>query len=47
MDPAPLAFFEVRILRRIAPDFKFIKLNLERDYDSLFNEQILTLDFEK
>ena len=47
MDPAPLAFFEVRVLRRIAADFKYTKINLERDRESLFNEKILTIEFEK
>jgi|LauGreDrversion4_2_1035121.scaffolds.fasta_scaffold511699_1 hypothetical protein len=47
MDPAPLAFFEVRVLRRIAADFKYTKINLERDLESLFNEKILTIEFEK
>ena len=47
MDPAPLAFFEVRVLRRLAADFKYTKINLERDSESLFNEKILTIDFVK
>lgn len=47
IDPAPLAFFDVKILRKLCPDFKFLKLDMVRDEESLLNEKILVLEFEK
>jgi len=46
VDPAPLEFFTVRIMNYIAPSFNYTNMRLERDMDSLFNEKILTIEFE-
>jgi hypothetical protein len=47
IDPAPLAFFDVKVFSKLCPDFKFTKKEMERDGDSLFNEKILVVEFEK
>jgi hypothetical protein len=46
IDPAPKEFFERRVLKQLASNFRTKSIEMDRDEDSLFNSKILTIAFD-